>query len=156
MKNIILFFLITSAFIAGITSIGCQGSGQNVKEAKEKADAAQMALAKAKQDSIDMAQKMVTDEEWQAFKAETQAKIKDNDASITTLKANMKKSGKKLDDAYTNSIDAFEKKNKELEAKLDAGYDNGKRDWAEFKREFNHDMDELGQALKDLTVNNKK
>ena len=28
--------------------------------------------------------------------------------------------------------------------------------WESFKREFNHDMDEIGQALKDLTVDNKK
>jgi len=28
-------------------------------------------------------------------------------------------------------------------------------EWETFKREFNHDMDELGKALKDLTVDNK-
>lgn len=156
MKNIILLILILPTFFLTITLIGCQDSGQNVQEAKVKAEAAQIALAKAKQDSIDMARKMVTDEEWQAFKTETQAKIKENDANIATLKANMKKSGKKLDDAYTKNMDAFEQKNKELEAKLDAGYDNGRQEWGEFKREFSHDMDELGQALKDLTVNNKK
>jgi tryptophanyl-tRNA synthetase len=156
MKNIVLFFLISSLFFAGINLIGCQDSGQKVQEAEAKAEAAQIALTKAKQDSIDMARKMVTDEEWQAFKTETQAKIKENNANIATLKANMKKSGKKMDDAYTKNMDAFEQKNKELEAKLDAGYDNGRQEWGEFKREFSHDMDELGQALKDLTVNNKQ
>jgi hypothetical protein len=29
-------------------------------------------------------------------------------------------------------------------------------DWQSFKREFNHDMDELGNAFNNLTVNNKK
>lgn len=29
-------------------------------------------------------------------------------------------------------------------------------DWESFKREFNHDVDELGQALKDLTVDNEQ
>jgi hypothetical protein len=35
-------------------------------------------------------------------------------------------------------------------------YEKKQSDWESFKREFNHDMDELGQALKDLTVDNKK
>jgi hypothetical protein len=35
-------------------------------------------------------------------------------------------------------------------------YDKNQTDWEKFKREFNHDMDELGKSLKDLTVNNKK
>jgi hypothetical protein len=29
-------------------------------------------------------------------------------------------------------------------------------DWEEFTREFNHDMEELGKSLKNLTVSNKK
>ncbi len=33
---------------------------------------------------------------------------------------------------------------------------NGKENWEIFKKEFNHDMDELGKAFKDLTVKNVK
>jgi hypothetical protein len=29
-------------------------------------------------------------------------------------------------------------------------------DWVSFKREFNHDMDEIGKAFEDLTIDNKK
>ena len=32
----------------------------------------------------------------------------------------------------------------------------GKEQWEKFKAEFNHDMDELGKAFKDLSVDNKK
>lgn len=35
-------------------------------------------------------------------------------------------------------------------------YEKSQSDWETFKREYNHDMDELGNALKDLTVDNKK
>jgi len=35
-------------------------------------------------------------------------------------------------------------------------YEKSQSNWESFKREFNHDMDEIGQALKDLTVDNKK
>ena len=34
--------------------------------------------------------------------------------------------------------------------------ENGKDNWKEFKAEFNHDMDELGDAFRDLTKNNVK
>ena len=37
-----------------------------------------------------------------------------------------------------------------------AAYDKSQSDWESFKREFSHDMDGLGQAINDLTVNNKK
>lgn len=32
----------------------------------------------------------------------------------------------------------------------------GKEKWGTFKTEFNHDMDELGKAFNNLTVNNIK
>ena len=100
-------------------------------------------------------QKAADEKEWMDFKTASEVKIKENETRITELKAEMTKSGKKLDAAYEKKIVAEEEKNKALETRMTA-YHTGQRDWAEFKREFNHDMDELGQALKDLTVNNKK
>jgi uncharacterized protein YeaO (DUF488 family) len=35
-------------------------------------------------------------------------------------------------------------------------YEKTQSDWEEFKREYNHDMEELGAALKDFRVNNRK
>jgi len=48
------------------------------------------------------------------------------------------------------------KKNKRLKEKLDSYKNDADSDWHSFKREFNHDMDELGHSLKDFTVDNKK
>jgi len=39
---------------------------------------------------------------------------------------------------------------------LDSYKNDADSDWQSFKREFNHDMDELGHSLKDFTVDNKK
>jgi hypothetical protein len=51
---------------------------------------------------------------------------------------------------------ALEKKNDELRKKLD-NCDATKTDnWTSFKEEFYHDMNELGQAIKDIGVNNEK
>ena len=33
---------------------------------------------------------------------------------------------------------------------------DSKENWESFKTEFNHDMDELGNAFRDLTIDNKK
>lgn len=43
-----------------------------------------------------------------------------------------------------------------MKKKMDDYNMDGKENWEKFKTEFNHDMDELGQAFKDLTVNNVK
>jgi hypothetical protein len=43
----------------------------------------------------------------------------------------------------------------DLQTRMD-NYEHSKTDWESFKTEFNHDMEGLGQALKDVTVNNKK
>ncbi len=43
-----------------------------------------------------------------------------------------------------------------MKIKMDNYKEDGKEKWEAFKSEFSHDMDELGSALKDLTVNNVK
>jgi hypothetical protein len=70
--------------------------------------------------------------------------------------ARMTTAGGKLHADYDKKIDALEQKNKELKVKLSEYKDSGKNAWEQFKSEFSHDMDALGAALKDFTVDNKK
>ena len=100
-------------------------------------------------------QKEANAEEWKAFREATEQKIKDNDDRIVAIKAEMKASEKANDEAYKERIKAVEAKNKAMRDRMD-NQEKMKSDWESFKREFNHDMDELGQSLKDFTVNNKK
>ncbi|MDY0151153.1 MAG: hypothetical protein RBS43_02630 [Candidatus Cloacimonas sp.] len=95
-------------------------------------------------------------DEWQAFKAEKETQIAANDKIIADYKVKMTNSKGKLLAAYDKKIDVLEAKNKELKAKLDGYKDEGKDSWEKFKSEFNRDTDELGTALKNFTVNNKK
>jgi cell shape-determining protein MreC len=67
----------------------------------------------------------------------------------------MKKPGEIFDALYAKKIANLEQQNKEMRARLEA-YEKSQSNWESFKREFNHDMDAIGQALKDLTVDNKK
>ena len=59
-------------------------------------------------------------------------------------------------DNYNKKIEMLEKRNNELKAKLESLQDRTAEEWNEFKKEFNHDMSELGEAFEDLTKNNVK
>lgn len=99
-------------------------------------------------------QVVATAEEWQAFKTDAEAKIKRNEIRIEELTVQMNKPGQVFDDLYKNRILELEQQNRDLQNRIDA-YDKSHTDWEKFKREFNSDMDELGNALKNITVNNK-
>ena len=156
MKNVFIAITLYTMFIAGISGTGCQSPAEKADNANEKVQEAKQDLKEAQKDAISAEQKAVNEEEWNAFKNEIAIKIKANETTIAEMKAKMKKSGKNLDAMYEKNIESLEQRNKDLNERLNAYEKGAKSDWASFKREFNHDMDELGMALKDLTVNNKK
>ena len=49
----------------------------------------------------------------------------------------------------------FEQKNNDMKRKLEDYKEEGIEQWNSFKSEFKKDLDELGKALKNLTVDNK-
>ena len=157
MKKSIFNLAIPITFFAALLFIGCQSPAQKVDDAETNLNDANQNLKDAKADEIVANKKAVAAEEWKAFRAETEVKIKDNEARITELRAKKKSTGKTLDAAYTQRIDTLEQKNLGMRTMMD-DYESTKisSDWEEFKREFNHDMEELGMALKNLTVSNKK
>lgn len=148
-------FLIAIMLAAGTIFSGCQSAEKKEENANEKVQDAEQELMQAQQKADAQAAKAVNDEEWRAFKIDAQEKINKNEARIVELKTKKQKPGKMLDSLYEKRIETLVQKNNELKAKIDA-YEMEHSDWETFKREFNHDMDELGQALKDITVDNKK
>jgi len=151
-----LFNLAVSVlFVSGVLFTSCQSSGEKVDDAQTKVDAAKQELKDAKQDADAQTIKAANSEEWQLFRAESEKAIRTNEAMIAELKVQKTGASKNLDAVYTKDIATLEEKNKALQNKIDS-YDKNRSDWEAFKREFNHDMEELGRALKDLTVNNKK
>jgi hypothetical protein len=100
------------------------------------------------------AQKLTPDD-WKKYQADAEAKIKKNEARIIELRSKIKESGTAMDDSREKKIAELEKQNWDLRTRLNSfDANNGKFD--EFKREFDHDMDEIGKGLKDITVDNKK
>ncbi|MES2575848.1 MAG: hypothetical protein V4572_12965 [Bacteroidota bacterium] len=150
-----IFTLIITMFVAAITFVSCKPSTKEEIEAKENVLEAEAEVQEAKED-LSEARKQANADEWQEFKDDMNDAINKNDARIAELKLEMKRTGKSVDAKYEKSIDDLEQKNKHLKIKMESYKNDVNSDWQSFKREFNHDMDELGSALKDLTVNNKK
>lgn len=133
---------------------GCQSSAEKLENANQNVEKERQDLQEAKEDANAAAVKVANAEEWATFKTESEVKIKENQIRIDELKVKMSKPGKTFDAMYAKNIENLEQKNKDLSKRIGA-YEANQSDWESFKREFNHDMDELGQALRDLTVNNK-
>jgi len=155
MKKTIIILAVTAAFMAEAVFSGCQSADQKIAEAKEKVQDANQDLKLEQNKANTAAQKTANAEAWKALKSEWEAAIKSNEIIIADLKAEIKKPGKIFDGMFEKSINELEQKNKEMKIRIDA-YDKSQSDWESFKREFTHDMDGIGTALKNLTVNNKR
>lgn len=154
MKKTIISYAIASTLVAGLILTGCQSASQKEEAAKENVQEAKEELKEVRDDANKEAQKVASAEEWKTFKMETAEKIRNNEIRIAELKVKMKKPGKILDGLYEKRIEALEQRNNDLKMRIE-NYEKNQSDWESFKREFNHDMDELGQAFKDITVDNK-
>jgi chromosome segregation ATPase len=155
MKKSIFTLALAGTLIAGTIFTGCQSSAQKESVAQDKVNDAKQDLKEAQDDAKAEATKLAGVEEWKEFKNDSEIKIRDNEVRIAELKAKLNKPGTTLDPLYEKRIDTLEKKNRDMKARI-YDYEKSQSDWETFKREFNHDMDELGQALKDFTVDNKK
>ena len=155
MKKTIFFLVATSVFIAGTIFTSCQSSTQKQEAAQLKVKEAREDLNSAKKEANEAVQIVATAEEWKTFKSESELKINANEIRISELKVKMNKPGEILDPLYANKIATLEQQNKDLRAKLYA-YEKSQSNWESFKREFNSDMDAIGEAFKTLTVDNKR
>lgn len=127
--------------IAGTTSlIGCRSAQQREAAAKEN-------VASANQNLKDT--QASNKEEWATFKTDASAKIASNEERIAELKVRMNKPGNTFDGLYRTRIEKLEAKNVELKSKL-SSYDGNETGWNTFKSDFNRDMNEIGNNIKDL------
>jgi len=146
MKKSILTLAVCSFITVGIL-ISCNNSAQ-------KADKAQQNVIKANKD-LDQANK-----EYLAdignYRIETAKRIAANDQIIYEFRTKLEHEKKIAKADYNKKIAELEQKNRDMKRKMDDYKSDGKENWEKFKAEFNHDMDELGKAFKDLTVKNVK
>ncbi|HEV8512053.1 MAG TPA: hypothetical protein VGQ59_02190 [Cyclobacteriaceae bacterium] len=139
MKNKFLTFAITGI----LAMVGLAATAQENKKAAD----ARKDLKEAKIDSA---------EDFHKFKKEVENKIKENRAKIVELKEKKSIERKEIKEKYDKKVLALEQKNNELKNKIDKADYTKTNMWTSFKREFNHEMDKLGLAFKDMNADNSK
>lgn len=145
MKKLIL--LVTLALVATAGILSCSTSSQDVDSAAAKVAQAENDLNEAKLEyTMDM----------EVYRAETNAKIRENQKSIDEFKSRIASEKTEAQLEYNQKINKLEQKNSDMKKKLDDVKMDTKEQWEAFKAEFSSDMDALGKAFKDLTVNNNK
>jgi chromosome segregation ATPase len=146
LKSTLTIFAITT-LVLGMNLSSCSSAADDVTDAKEDVDSANKELDQAKEDlKIDM----------EVYRQETIEKILENENAIAEKRKLIETDKSALKAAHQKQIIDLEARNKELKDKLENYKGEGKENWEEFKKEFSHDMTEIGDALKDLTVNNTK
>lgn len=90
----------------------------------------------------------------ETFKKESNVRIEKNNKQITDFNKRIEKAKKEAKTDYQEKIKALEAKNTDLKKRLDDFKADGNENWENFKKEFNHDMENLGIALKNLTESN--
>lgn len=132
--------LITAAF-------GCNSGEQKVENAAKDLQEAKTELREEKRDSV---------ASYMEFKQESEARILENEKSIDAYKARMKTAGKKIKESDQKMIDNLQQSNIDMRKRIEEYKENGEDAWTKFKNEFNHDLEQLGAAIKDITVDNTK
>jgi phosphoribosylformylglycinamidine (FGAM) synthase PurS component len=150
-----------------------QSSDKEVKEAKEKLTEAkndvkdaQADVKNAQANEMEAARvKEVTD--WKYFKSEADSSIASFENGLKDMKVKIEKAGKKDKQKLTTEfnkakgdMDALKDKLQQRSVEFDNSMASFNQNVSErnqsFKREFNHDMYELGKSLKDLFKDNVK
>lgn len=146
MKLSLLTLSAFSLFALG-TFNGCNTPAEKVEKAETK-------VAEANKD-LDQANEEYT-ADIEKYRVENAAKVAANDKALAEFKIRIASEKKETREAYLKKIAELEKKDSDLKKRLADYKATGKDNWQIFKTEFNHDMDELGKAFKDLTVKNVK
>ena len=147
MKKSILIMSI-GILMTSIALSGCQSSTNKTQNAKDNMLGEKIgtvdsvnSIGQVQQDSITA---------FQNFKEESEAKLESYQDTITSLK------GKIAKVKYEKKLAVIEQKNNDLKQKLEDFKYDGQGKWVTFKTEFNHNMDDLGDALSAFFTSSKK
>lgn len=140
-KPVAIALLLCAVFLVA----SCNSSSEKLALAKEDLADANKDLTKAQQAYAD---------DIKEFKKDAEKKIESNETLIEELGAKIEKSQSKLSAEYQKQVTALEKKNKEMKKQINDYQEDTKEGWEKFKKEFSQDIDELGTALKNFSMNN--
>jgi multidrug resistance efflux pump len=129
------------------TMTSCKTEAEKVDDSAEEVVDAQQNLDEAKADY---------EAQYNQFKLDTDERITANEKEIADLKVYSRDKKNEAKVEYDKMIADLESKNEAMKVRVREYKNEGSENWESFKREFNHDMDELGASLKDIGKNNVK
>jgi signal transduction protein with GAF and PtsI domain len=146
MNKLIQKLSFSTILIVGILS-GCNSTTSKVENAEKD-------VQKEKEDVVKANENLRL--EIENYRKETAAKIDGNDLRIAEVRAQAEKDKTAMKAEVKTQIADLEKKNIELRTKLNDYQSDKQEDWDNFKNELNHDIDELGNSLRDFGKKNMK
>lgn len=135
--------------LAGIVILGIAGcnspkqKAEKLENAEENVIEAQQELNEAVIDSTN---------EYDRFKAESEAKLIANDVKIAALKDQLKTDKKEIRTKYEKQLTELEQKNAKLKSNIAEYKETDKSNWEKFKVSFNEDLDALGKAISGMAT----
>ena len=135
--------------LAGIVILGIAGcnspkqKAEKLENAEENVIEAQQELNEAVIDSTN---------EYDRFKAESEAKLIANDVKIAALKDQLKTDKKEIRTKYEKQLTELEQKNAKLKSNIAEYKETDKSKWEKFKVSFNEDLDALGKAISGIAT----
>ena len=95
--------------------------------------------------------------DWNTSRERWKNRIEENDRRIAELKKDKQNESAEVRERYNKRVESLEQRNRDLRNRMDSYKDDGKNDnWQKFRREFNHDMDEMGNAFRDIGRDNAR
>jgi phage host-nuclease inhibitor protein Gam len=110
-------------------------------QGNSKTQSAQSRLTQARIDSA---------EDYQKFRSEAEATIKDNNIEIKRLKTKRAEQLKRDADRYNTQVADLEQRNKDLKSRIEQSGKTESIKWATFKLEFQHEVNDLKVAFREF------
>lgn len=96
-----------------------------------------------------------SDDELRKFKEESAIKIRENKRMIADLKVRVSRFHAREKADFHRNLGALEQRNKKLKKEVAHFKASEQDNLLLYERDINHDLNEVGDALKDFTINNK-
>ncbi len=148
MKKLIFILAATTIILVGATITSCTSTPA------EKVSNAQKEVTQATKDLEAANKAYLADIE--TYRKETADKVTANDKAIADFKVRIETQKQSAKGTYQKQIMELEQKNTDMKKKMDDYKVDTKEKWEAFKSEFSHDMEDLGNAFKGLTVKSTK
>ncbi len=147
MKKIILKHLTVKGFVKGEDLTNCEKLEKKLDEAKIKLKVAKKEVSEAKQKlNIALEESLIKIEN---DKNELK-NIKNNEAGDSKLSSVF--SSEQIKVKYEETMAELELRKNEIKKRIEEYKSDGSEKWDSFKHKLNHDLEELGKALKGFTT----